>query len=173
MVVCRLLVMVVYQLRYGRVSTTCHGRVSTDNLYYGNLLMTSFQSYIVSYRLSFQSSHAFKKIKNREAWRLVVQSVDIDTDDGRTMHFVLAKAYRQAGADIPNDSKPGLQDAIIEYITSAQERSGISMDSFLPAHWSEKRFREALVPEDKGRYFPAYSSRPRRSSWVSLPGPKH
>ena len=92
MVVCRLLVMVVYQLRYGRVSTTCHGRVLTDNLYYGNLLMTSFQSYIVSNRLSTQSLHALKKF--REAWRLVVQSVDIDTDDGRTMLKKISKSLQ-------------------------------------------------------------------------------
>ena len=107
--------------------------------------MTSLKSYIVSNQLSTQF------LSFREAWLLVIQSANIDSDDGRMMLKKVAKVCRQAGADITNDTTPGLQSAIIQHINNEQERSGITMHPFLPARWSARRFREAILPEHGDR----------------------
>ena len=111
-------------------------------MYYGNLLMTSFQSYIVSNRLSTQFSSTF-----RQAWPLVIQSININSVDGSTMLKKVAKVCYHTGAEITDDSSPGLQSAIIQHIITEQDRSGITMHLFLPTHWSEKRFRGAILQE--------------------------
>jgi len=59
----------------------------------------------------------------------------------------VARACRQAGADITDESSPGLQRAIIQHIEAERDRSGITMHPFLPTCWSNKRFRGAILQE--------------------------
>ena len=67
----------------------------------------------------------------------------------RWLHDVekVAKVCNHAGADITDDSSPGLQSAIMQHINTKQDRSGITMHPFLPARWSVKSFREAILQE--------------------------
>ena len=104
--------------------------------------MRSMESYIVSNWLLIQFSSIF-----RQAWLLVIQSVNINSDEGRLMLKKVARACKHAGADITDESSPGLQRAIIQHIEAERDRSGITMHPFLPTCWSKKRFRGAILQE--------------------------